>query len=352
MTCHSCRYTLAKCSKSALARRARSWDWIEWSRYSVGSSLWGLFASIAPEDDASLDFSAGFAPSRKLLLLDPSRFEPSSRAPRAIHASPRSSAARSAGRASSADRPADAAANRTVAPWSESTGASTMAKSLTARLASEPPDPRRHRASSASRLRTAASSPSESLSLSSTEEEKVDEPVDVLACDVGVEGSVLLSVDLVFCAPTSLSTSPDLTSASACTATSLTLSEHARCSTHSRTAANDVSSALAAGGVDAWSRNAARVASSAEATHASSTWLETKARSARGSDLSPPLLPPAAAEAFLPPPRPFAPPLDFPFCPPMPALGASLSGRSGMEKATVALPFFSAGFSARGAGKV
>ena len=44
-----------------------------------------------------------------------------------------------------------------------------MAKSLTARLASEPPDPRRHRASSASRLRSAASSPSESLSLSSTD---------------------------------------------------------------------------------------------------------------------------------------------------------------------------------------
>ena len=228
-----------------------------------------------------------------------------------------------------------------------------MAKSLTARLASEPPDPRRHRASSASRLRSAASSPSESLSLSSSTEEKVDEPVDVLAwADVGVEGSARTSVDLVFASFASLSTSPDLTSASACTATSLTLSEHARCSTHSRTAANDVSSALAAGGVDAWSRNAARVASSAEATHASSTWLETKARSARGSDLSPPLLPPAAAEAFLPPPRPFAPPLDFPFCPPMPALGASLSGRSGVEKATVALPFFSAGFSARGTGKV
>ena len=77
MTCHSCRYTLAKCSKSALAARARSWDWIEWSRYSVGSSLWGLFASIAPEGgDASLDFSTGFAASR--VFLDPSEeFEPS-----------------------------------------------------------------------------------------------------------------------------------------------------------------------------------------------------------------------------------------------------------------------------------
>ena len=140
---------------------------------------------------------------------------------RFISSSPRRIAARSPSASGASSFPD--VMNRTVAPSSESTGASTTSKS---RAAMPPPptaDPRRHLASSSSRLRDVASSPSESLSLSSMES-TVDELMELRGAsrDVGVDGSLCVSpetsADLlvrVLCAEMSFPASPDLTSASA-----------------------------------------------------------------------------------------------------------------------------------------